>query len=253
MADMLVRLPARLWKGFLDLVTPGQCLGCNAPVAEPASLCMGCWARLQHLDDPVCDRLGTPFAYDQGPDMVSPAALAEPPEWHRARAAVIYDDVARKIASSLKYGDRPEAGLLMARMMLRAGRQLIAGSDVIVPVPLHRWRLWKRRFNQSAYLAQQISRHSEKPWAAQALIRRKRTRSQVGLDHDSRKKNVRGAFAVPEAQIKHVAGKSVLLIDDVRTTGATAEACAIALKRAGARNVSLLTFALVPEPAKIHI
>lgn len=253
MADMLAQLPARLWRGLLDLVTPGQCLHCRTPVVESACLCMACWARLQHLDDPVCDMLGTPFAYDQGAGMLSPAALAEPPGWDRARAAVIYDEVARTIASSLKYGDRQEAGLLMARMMLRAGRKLIAESDVIIPVPLHRWRLWKRRFNQSAYLAQRIAEDSGRQWVAQALVRRKRTRSQVGLDHDSRRKNVKGAFAVPEAQLRRVAGKSVLLIDDVRTTGATAEACAAALKRAGARNVSLLTFALVPAPAKIHI
>jgi ComF family protein len=249
----LSRLPARAWSGFLDLVTPAQCLTCGAAVGESASLCTACWSRLQHLDDPVCDMLGTPFAYDQGPGTLSPAALADPPAWDQARAAVVYDEVARKIASALKYGDRQEAGQLMARMMLRAGRRLLEEADIILPVPLHRWRLWRRRFNQSAYLAQQISRHSGKPWAAQALVRQKRTRSQVGLDHDTRRKNVRGAFSVPEAQLRHVGGKSVLLIDDVRTTGATAEACAVALKKAGARNVSLLTFALVPAPAKIHI
>ncbi len=246
-------LPSRAWRGFLDIVTPSQCLGCNVAVREPASLCVPCWAGLQHLDDPVCDMLGTPFAYDQGPGMLSAAALADPPEWDRARAAVIFDDASRKLVHALKYEDRQEAGFLMARMMTRAGRQLLAEADVILPVPLYRWRLWRRRFNQSAFLAQRLSRLSSRAWRADVLLRQRRTRSQVGLDLSERRRNVRGAFVIAEGMAAFVAGKSVMLVDDVRTTGATAEACALVLKKAGAAKVSLLTFALVPAPAKIHI
>ena len=153
----LSALPARLWRGVVDLVAPSLCLGCGAGVGEPASLCLACWASLQHLDEPVCDALGTPFAYDQGEGALSAAALADPPPWDRARAAVIFDDASARLVHALKYQDRQEAGLLMARMMARAGRRLLAEADVILPVPLHRFRLWRRRFNQSAFLAQQLS------------------------------------------------------------------------------------------------
>lgn len=249
----LGQIPARAWRGFVDLVTPSQCLGCGVPVGEPASLCIACWVKLQHVDEPVCDMLGTPFAYDQGPGSLSVAALANPPEWDRSRAAVLFDDVSRGLVHGLKYEDRQEAGVLMARMMARAGRALIAEADVLLPVPLYRWRLWQRRFNQSAFLAHEIARISDKPWRSDVLFRAKRTKSQVGLDHAARRKNVKGAFTVAPGAVAAIAGRKLLLIDDVRTTGATAEACALALKAAGAAKVSLLSFALVQAAAKIHI
>ena len=249
----LARFSAQAWRGFVDLVTPSRCLHCGRETAEPASLCLDCWRELQFIDDPVCDMLGTPFAYDQGPGMLSAAALADPPDWDRARAAVLFDAVPRHIVHALKYQDRQEAGQFMARMMLRAGRKLIADADVIVPVPLYRWRLWQRRFNQSAYLAQAIAKASGKAWASDVLVRSRKTRAQVGLDRAARRKNVKGAFAVPPQKLGEIAGKSVLVVDDVRTTGATAEACAQVLKAAGARTVSLLSFALVPAPATLHI
>ncbi|WP_373502038.1 ComF family protein [Aestuariivirga sp.] len=249
----LTRLPQLAWRGFVDLVTPSQCLGCGVPVGEPASLCVPCWGKLQHIDEPVCDMLGTPFAYEQGPGTLSAAAIADLPVWDRSRAAVIFDEASRGLVHALKYQDRQEAGKLMARMMARAGRQILRDADVILPVPLFRWRLWRRRFNQSAYLAQQLSRLSGKAWEPGFLMRGRRTRSQVGLDHAERRKNVKGAFLISEASTVSIAGKSVLLVDDVRTTGATAEACAVVLKAAGARSVSLLSFALVPAPAKLHI
>ena len=227
MEFVLSHLAPRLWRGFVDLVTPSLCLSCAAPVGEPASLCVSCWGRLKLIEEPVCDALGTPFAYDQ--------------------------DESAKLVHALKYRDRPEAGLLMARMMARAGRRLIAQSDVMLPVPLHRFRLWRRRFNQSAFLAQRIAAMSGTPWRHDVLMRARPTRAQVGLDQEARRRNVRNAFAVRPGLITAVAGKSVLLVDDVRTTGATAEACAMALRKAGARQVNLLTFALVQLPSKPHI
>jgi len=249
----LSRLPNRLWRGIVDLVTPSLCLSCDVPVAEPASLCVTCWDRLRHIDEPVCDALGTPFAYDQGEGALSAAALADPPSWDRSRAAVIFDDEAARLVHALKYRDRPEAGLLMARLMARAGRRLIAQSDVILPVPLHWFRLWQRRFNQSALLAQRVSALSGTPWRHDVLVRGRGTRAQVGLDREQRRRNVKNAFAVRPEKLATVAGRSVLLVDDVRTTGATAEACALALRRAGAARVGLLTFALVQLPSRPHI
>lgn len=246
-------LPARLWRGVVDMVVPSLCLVCGAGVGEPATLCLSCWACLQHLDEPVCDALGTPFAYDQGEGALSAAALSDPPPWDRARAAVIFDDTSARLVHALKYQDRQETGLLMARMMARAGRRLLAEADVILPVPLHRFRLWQRRFNQSAFLAQRISRLSGKPWRHDILVRVRRTRAQVGLDQAQRRRNVKGAFLLRPEGVVSVSGKTVLLVDDVRTTGATAEACALVLKQAGAARVSLLSFALVPAPARPHI
>ena len=208
---------------------------------------------MQHLDEPVCDMLGTPFAYDQGAGTLSAAALANPPEWDRARAAVLFDEASRGLVHALKYDDRQEAGLLMARMMARAGRRLLEEADIVIPVPLYHWRLWQRRFNQSAFLALELARLSAKPWRADVLYRRRRTKSQVGLDHAARRKNVKDAFVVAPKQVAAVAGKTVLLVDDVRTTGATAEACAQALRSGGAAKVQLLSFALVDMPAKLHI
>lgn len=249
----LSSLPARLWRGVVDLVAPSLCLGCGAGVREPASLCISCWSTLQHLDEPVCDALGTPFAYDQGEGALSAEALSDPPAWDRSRAAVIFDDTSGRLVHALKYQDRQEAGLLMARMMARGGRRLLAEADLILPVPLHRFRLWRRRFNQSAYLAQRLSLLSGKPWRYDTLIRDRRTRAQVGLDQAERRRNVQGAFQVRPEGRAAITGKTVLLVDDVRTTGATAEACAAVLKQGGAARVFLLTFALVPAPARPHI
>jgi ComF family protein len=252
MDSAVSRLPARLWRGLVDLVTPSLCLACNGPVEEPASLCVACWAKLRHLDEPVCDMLGTPFAYDQGEGTLSAEALASPPAWDRARAAVVFNDEAAQLVHALKYRDRPEAGLLMSRMMARAGRRLLREADVVLPVPLHLLRLWQRRFNQSAFLAQQLSGLSGTPWRHDLLTRRRRTRAQVGLDQAARRRNVKDAFAVRPGHEAAIWGKAVLLIDDVRTTGATAEACALALRAAGAARIDLLTFALVPAPARPH-
>jgi ComF family protein len=180
------------------------------------------------------------------------AALANPPAWDRARAAVAFDDLSRLLVHALKYRDTPEAGHLMARMMCRAGRRLVAETDLILPVPLFRWRLWRRRFNQSAVLAQEIARISGKPWKPLLLMRQRATRSQVGLNVTERRRNVRSAFVLSADGAGQVKGKAVLLVDDVRTTGATLEACADVLRAAGARQVDVLTFALVLEPARLH-
>jgi ComF family protein len=261
MDDQLAEKPRRfqlrsfipLLRGLVDLITPPKCLMCRKDVQTGAGLCTACWQKLTYLEDPVCDVLGTPFAYDQGPGAVSAAALADAPSWDRGRAAVEFDDAAKRLIHGLKYKDSTEAGLFMARMMMRAGRDLLAEADLVIPVPLHRSRLWKRRFNQAAFLAQPIAASAAKIFAPDILCRRVATRQQVGLDASARRRNVKRAFEVPFEKSALVAGKCILLVDDVRTTGATLAACAEVLKKAGAVRVNVLTFALVKEPLRMHI
>lgn len=237
----------------VDLITPPKCLTCRKNLQLGASLCRDCWQKLVYLEEPVCDVMGTPFAYDQGEGIVSAAALADPPSWDKARAAVLFDDASKGLVHALKYRDETEAGLFMARMMARAGRHLVAEADFIVPIPLHRSRLWKRRFNQAAFLAKPIATGAGKVFATDMLLRKLATRQQVGLDAAARAKNVRKAFEVPFEKLPLIAGKTILLVDDVRTTGATVNACAATLKKAGAAQIYVLTFALVKEPHRMHI
>lgn len=237
----------------LDWLLPPQCLACRDQVAEASGLCGACWSKLAFIEPPFCDKLAIPFPYDQGEGAMSAAALADPPIWDRARAALLFDDAARNLAHAFKYSDRHEAGLLMARLMQRAGADILAATDGLIPVPLHRFRLWRRRYNQSAILARHIAKDCRKAFCPSLLRRVRSTRSQTGLDREERQRNMRGAFIVPDEARPLVVGKSFVLIDDIRTTGATLAACAQALKGAGAAHVDILTFALVHKPKQLHI
>jgi ComF family protein len=247
------RIALKGWATVVDYLTPPLCLCCQIPLTVGAALCTDCWRTLHFIDEPVCDVLGTPLAYDEGEGAVSPAAIADPPNWDKARAAVAFDDASKHLVHSFKYQDTMEAGLAMARIMSGAARHLLSETDVLIPVPLHARRLWQRRFNQAAFLTQQLAKASAKPWAHDVLLRVEATISQVGLDARERQRNVRAAFEVHPEKRPMVEGKSILLVDDVRTTGATANACALVLKKAGALRVNVLSFALVLEPARLHI
>ena len=248
-----VGLAHSVWLDVVDWVTPPLCLQCQAAITRGAALCAACWQKLTFLDEPVCDCLGIPFAFDEGEGALSPAAIADPPQWDKGRAAVAFDDHSKHLVHLLKYRDVQEAGLAMARMMVGAGRNLIAASDLLLPVPLYRWRLWRRRFNQAAYLAMQIAEQSNLPCLTDVLLRQRSTTPQVGLDAVQRRRNVKTAFAVSPDHQALIEGKTILLVDDVRTTGATCNACATALKNAGAERVHVLSFALVLEPRRLHI
>jgi ComF family protein len=227
------------------LLFPPVCAGCRRHVAQPGVLCAECWPKLRLLERPWCPVMGTPFIHDMGAGFLSAEAIVDPPPFERARAAVAYSGVARQMVAGLKYHDRTDLAPWMARWMMRAGAELVAEAQAIVPVPLHWRRFLRRQFNQSAELARALSKLSGVPFEPGAVRRVKQTRQQVGLERQEREQNVRAAFRVPaEAEIR-IAGRRVLLVDDVYTTGATARAVTKALKKGGAGAVDVLTFARV--------
>ena len=230
----------------LDIALPAGCAACREPVATDG-LCAACWGRLSFIAPPYCPRLGIPFVYDPGPGVLSMQAITDPPAFHRARAAVRYDEIARQLVHALKYQDRPDFAPAMGRWMARAGRELLAEADLIVPVPLHWRRGWSRRYNQSGALAKVIGRTRGVAVSTGALKRIPPTVQQIGLTRAERARNVQGAFRVPPEEAAAIVGRRILLIDDVLTTGATLDACARALLRAKARNVDVLTFARVVD------
>ncbi|NDV88689.1 ComF family protein [Aurantimonas aggregata] len=227
------------------LLFPPVCPGCQAALTGAGTVCPECWPKLRFIERPFCEVLGLPFAYDLGKGFLSAEAIAEPPPFARLRAAVIYEDLAARLVGALKYSDRTDLVPLMAGWMQRAGAELLADADIVVPVPLHSGRLWRRRFNQSAELARRIAREAGTAYSALALRRVKPTRSQVGLGASQRQENVRGAFKVVDPRRPEIQGRRVLLVDDVYTTGATTASATRALKRAGARDVDVLVFARV--------
>ena len=229
----------------LDVALPPLCPSCRDPLGDGIGLCATCWSKLSLIEPPFCARLGIPFTYDPGPGLLSMEAIANPPAYDRARAAVRYDDVARALVHGFKYGDRLDLAPLMGRWMERAGRELLDGADALLPVPLHWRRLWARRFNQSAALAAAISELSRVPVLPATLKRVRATAQQVGLSKSERADNVQGAFRVPNEAKTEVAGRRLVLVDDVLTSGATVDTCARALLRAGAAHVDVLVFARV--------
>jgi ComF family protein len=236
----------------LDVALPTLCVCCREPV-DGEGACAQCWSKLSFIEPPYCPRLGIPFVYDPGPDMLSMEAIANPPAYQRARAAVRYDDVARTLVHALKYHDRTDLAPAMGRWMTRAARELLADADTLVPVPLHWRRAWRRRYNQSGALASVIERRSGVTLRGDLLRRVRATEQQVGLSRPQRASNVQGAFEVPTEGKAEVAGRRVVLIDDVLTSGATLDACARALLRAKAARVDALVFARVVDSPKAPI
>jgi ComF family protein len=234
----------------LDTALPPLCASCRAPLGNLGGLCPACWSRVSFIAPPFCERLGVPFAYDPGPGILSMEAIADPPAYGRARAAVRYDDVARDLVHRLKYGDRLDLATTMGRWMARAGRELVEEADALLPVPLHWRRLWGRRFNQAAALAKAVAATRGLPVLTEALRRVRATPQQVGLSRSERAVNVQGAFAVTQHGKAAIFGKRLVLVDDVLTSGATVDTCARALLRAGARNVDVLVFARVVAAAR---
>jgi ComF family protein len=232
-------------QGATAIAYPPQCIACEAATAEAFSLCVRCWNATPFITRPHCDRLGTPFPADYGDALISPAAIADPPRFDRGRAVALHRDTAKSLVSRLKYGERLDLARPMARLMAGAGREILVDAELLVPVPMHRLRLWRRRYNQAALLAAALSRETGIPVAPDLLTRVRRTRPQVGLSRAERQKNLAGAIRVGAGDAMALKGRRVVVIDDVRTTASTVNACAHILRKAGAARIDVLTFTLV--------
>lgn len=232
------------FRRMLDFALPPRCPGCGAITREPHRFCLDCWKSLTFLGEPCCARCGLPFAYAGGGEAECAACLAQSPPFDRLRAAVAYGDVSRQVALKLKYSGRPGLAETLAHFMLRH-LDTVEGNVLLVPVPLHRWRIWKRGYNQAALIASALSRRTGLPTGLDLLRRTRATPPLKGLGRRERTLAVRGAFEVPPRARERLAGRRVLLVDDVYTSGATAAACARALKRGGAVSVDVLCWARV--------
>lgn len=240
----------RAGRSALNLLFPPLCIACRAPVGEPGALCAACWQTIQFLDGPMCACCGLPFEFDPGGETLCAACHAKPPAYDKARAVMRYDEHSRGPILALKHGDRLDLTPGFTRWLDRGGRPLLDETDVILPVPLHPYRLWARRYNQSAELARALARLTGKPADFTSLVRSRPTPSQGAMrSAKARRRNMLGAFKIPAGHKSAIAGRNLLLIDDVLTTGATVDACARALKRAGAGKVFVLALARVVRPA----
>jgi ComF family protein len=238
-------------------IVPAVCIACRAALSQHDALCARCWSGIAFIRQPLCDRLGLPlpFGGGDGEPIVSAAAAADPPSYARARAVAVFerDGVLQRLVHGFKYQDRHDARRLFGRWLVDAGRELFPGTDLIVPVPLSRRRLLWRRYNQAALLAHELARATGLVWDPSVFVRSRATAQQVGLTREQRRLNVRNAFTVPARHRQAVAGRNILLIDDVITTGATVEAAARALMAAGVRRVDVLALGLVTDPRAVTL
>jgi ComF family protein len=241
----LIQRTRRLALTALDLALPPRCIGCGERVDANGLACAACWTKLTFIAPPLCDSCGAPFDFAIEDVRRCAACYANPPAYDRARAAVLYDDGSRSLILGFKHGDRLHAAPAFGAWLARAGAELLADADLIVPVPLHRWRLLRRRYNQAALIAEHAARRAGVTHLPDLLERHRATPSQGDLGPAARARNVAGAFRLNPRHADRVKGSRIVLVDDVLTTGATIGACAKVLRRGGAARIDVLTLARV--------
>ena len=250
---MIAGLEKGILRWLVDVLAPPRCPLCRAELESADGLCAACWPKLHLIEEPSCPATGLPLAGEWAETVASlPATMKQRP-WRTLRAAVFHDAAGRALVHGLKCHDDFAPARLMARLMARRVRDLVEEGMVVAPVPLHRLRLWWRRFNQSAVLARLLAEELALEHVPDLLLRTRYTTPQTRLSGRRRRANLNGAFAVNPRHGAWVRGRTVLLVDDVLTTGATAEACVRALQEAGAGDVHVVVFALAGEPRALHI
>ena len=237
-----------LLRWILDSVLPPSCLVCSEPVASDGQFCVTCFTKVNFIAPPFCACCGVPFNFQPafGKDQLCTACNTFHPAYNVARAAIRYDETARRMILPFKYGDKAEVAPHLAQLMRRAGDELLQVADLLVPVPLHPTRLRQRRYNQAALLATSLAKLTGRAVNLDVLIRTRATVPLEGMDAAARRDELEGAISLKEKA--HLQGRHILLIDDVMTTGATAHQCARALRSGGARQVDVLTVAHVEDP-----
>lgn len=228
-----------------DHLWPPMCAVCDVPVQGDGGLCAECWDAVTFLGAPQCYACGVPFPFDPGSGALCAACTRARPPYERARAAFQYDDASRSMILAFKHADRTDLAPALVTWLMRPAAALVTDADIVIPVPLHWSRLLSRRYNQSALLSNALARRAGVRAVPDMLIRKRRTGTQGGKSWAARKRNVQGAFRVRPRHVRGLRDKHVLLVDDVMTTGATVEACARALLRAGAGSVDVITIARV--------
>ena len=227
------------------MLLPFQCLRCSQIIEGEAGLCPTCWPDVTFITAPLCRVTGVPLPDGSVADTMTGLHEDEKPLYRRARSALVYDDGSKPMVLAFKHGDQTHYAPTFVTWMLRAGAELCRNADIVCPVPLHRWRMLRRKFNQAALLAESIAEAHNLNYQPDLLIRCRATASQGKFSASKRAQNVKGAFAVNEARLDQIQGQTILLVDDVYTSGATVNECAKILKEAGAGHVDVLTLARV--------
>lgn len=235
---------------LLDLLLPHRCISCAKILAAEGALCTDCWNDIAFVSAPVCQCCGVPFELGEMEDLHCRDCLQKMPEFDRARSAFLYDEASRQLLLAFKHGDRTDLAPHLGRFMERLIRDLDPMPDLITPVPLHRWRLLRRQYNQAALLAENLAQASGLEYHSDLVRRHRATKSQGHLSPGARQRNLRNAFDIRARDHAYVADKHILLVDDVLTTGATLNACASTLKQAGAASVQAVTLARALPPGR---
>ena len=239
--------PPLAWmRKLVDIVLPARCLACGCIIEQQGALCTGCWSDVRFVAGAVCRYCGLPLGETSAVEPLCDRCSDEPPSYETARAPLRYEATGRRLILAFKHRDRIEGTRTFAQWMVSSGETMLSEDSVLVPVPLHRWRLLARGYNQSALLAREIARITGVEFLPDSLRRVRRTASQQGLGARERMENVTAAaFAMSAGDSERIRDRAVVIIDDVLTTGATVRACAAVLRRAGARRVDVLTLARV--------
>ncbi len=239
---------------IINFIFPPRCIVTGEFVDQQGMVSPQAWGDLHFITDPQCHKCGFPFSFDTGnigEGNICGACLKNPPIFDKARSALAYDDTSRNIILAFKHADQTQSVLSFLPWLKRAGEGVLKDADYLVPVPLHRWRILRRRFNQSALMAQYLSSETKIPSLLDCLLRVRATKTQGYLQADQRKKNVRNAFEMNPKRAQDIANKHIVLIDDVYTTGATVSECTKVLLKNGAASVSVLTLARVVKPSRV--